>query len=173
MRNGNIVSKNLKDEGYRTLIFEPDGSIKCDKTQSKDEVGNVYDSIPVPCEIVTPVLSSIEDLRILYEGLLPKHNDFPCNQSNPSMGFHVNVSAVDEKGKIVELTRGMFAELIYDWLPYEKKNYKSLRGEGSVYAKKIQDYINDDENIKLSGMLISNKNDEKLLFLMILSFLLN
>jgi hypothetical protein len=162
MKNGNLVNeKSILERGnYETLIFTPDGSIRCDKTQSKDDMGNVYDSIPISCEIVTPILSSIDDLKILYEGLLPKHNDFPCNQSNPSMGFHVNVSAVDEKGKIVELTRGMMAELIYDWLPYEKKNYKSLRGEGSYYAIKIQDYLNDEDTIKFFYDSIINKNDE-------------
>ncbi len=162
MKNGNIVNENLESQRYRTLIFEPDSSIRCDKTQSKDDMGNFYDSIPIPCEIVTPILSSIDDLRILYEGLLPKHNDFPCNQSNSYMGFHVNVSAVDEKGKIVELTRGMITELIYDWLHYEKKNYKSLRGEGTFYAKKIQDYINNDRFIKILYENIINKNNEKI-----------
>jgi hypothetical protein len=161
MRNGNIINKISKEEEYRTLIFEPDGSIRCDRTQIKNETGD-YDSIPISCEIVTPILSSTNDLKILYEGLLPKHNDTPCNQSNSSMGFHVNVSAVDEKGQIVKLTKGMFAELIYDWIPYENKNYKSLRGQGSNYAQKIQDYINDEENIKIYGTLIRSINDEEL-----------
>jgi hypothetical protein len=78
------------------------------------------------------------------------------------MGFHVNVSAVDENGKIVKLTKGMFAELIYDWLPYEKKNYRTFRGEGSDYAQKIQDYINDDNFIKIVYENVVNKNNEKL-----------
>lgn len=170
MKNGNIVKNKLQDEGYRTLIFEPDSSIKCSETQ-----GDFY----VSCEIVTPILNSVEELEILLNGLNGLNNPSEakelsvpgseaskllCNQSNASMGFHINVSAYDIKGDSgpITLTRGMFAELIYDWIEYEKKNYRKLRGEGSNYAVKIQDYLNNSESITNMKSYISEKNGEKI-----------
>jgi hypothetical protein len=150
LKNGNIVG-NLKEENYRTLIFEPDGSIKCDK---------VDDQITVSCEIVTPILKSIEELRILYEGVIPQN--VKCNQSNKSMGFHVNVSAVDDKGEIIKLSNGMLTELIYEWLPYERKHYKTYRGEGSRYAQKIFDYLNDSTYLVNQNTNILSIYDEKI-----------
>ncbi len=131
LKNGNIMGK-LNQENYRVLIFEPDASIQCDIKNDK---------ITVSCEIVTPILQSIEELRILYEGLIPQNLE--CNQSNESMGFHVNVSAVDDKGEIVKLSNGMLTELIYEWLPYERKHYKTYRGENSFYAQKIFEFISN------------------------------
>jgi len=182
MKNGNIVKNKLQDEGYRTLIFEPDGSIKC-SAGSEASKGDFY----VSCEIVTPILNSVEELEILLNGLNPSAKELSvpgseasklnglnpsakelnnplCNQSNASMGFHINVSAYDIKGDSgpITLTRGMFAELIYDWIEYEKKNYRKLRGEGSHYAVKIQDYLNDSETITNMKSYISEKNGEKI-----------
>jgi hypothetical protein len=116
MISGEIINKTPEDDEYKTLIFEPDGTIECIKSQNKDSDGNIYESIPISCEIVTPVLSSINDLKILYEGLIFKHNDYSCIQSGESMGFHVNVSAVNEKGKLVKLSQGMLSNLIYNWI---------------------------------------------------------
>lgn len=141
LKNGNVVG-HLKEENYRTLIFEQDGSIECDVINGQ---------VTVSCEIVTPILKSIEELRILYEGVIPQ--SVTCNQSNKTMGFHVNVSCVDDKGEIVKLTNGMLSELIYSWLPYERKHYKTFRGEGSTYAKKIFDYLNESWNL-----VAQNKN---------------
>jgi hypothetical protein len=162
LTNGRIVNKDAKGDEYRTLIFEPDSSIQCKSSQSKDIAGNVYDSIPISCEIVTPILSSVQDLKILYEGLLPKVDDYSCIQSNSSMGFHVNVSMVSDKGKIVKLTKGMLSELIYEWLPYEKKHYKNLRGKRNAYAQKLQEYINSEETIRFLTSRVANKNDDEI-----------
>lgn len=152
MKNGTIVNEDMQDEGYRTLIFEPDPTINCDVAANEE-----YDFFPIGCEIVTPVLSSIEDLKILYNGLISKN----CNQSNASMGFHVNVSAIDEQGNIVKLTKGMLAELIYEWIPYEKEHYTKLRGyEDSVYAQRLQTIFEHIKFIKLFNQNVVYKNDE-------------
>ena len=150
LRNGNLVSDSIASDEYKTLRFEPDGSIKCDE---------VAGQVPYPCEIISPILSSIKEIELLYKGL---RIDESCAQSNKSMGFHVNVSGVDENGKMIELTRGMQTELLYDWLPYEKKNYRALRGEGSGYAAKLEDVVNDEKNIDLISLFLKNKNDEPL-----------
>jgi hypothetical protein len=183
MKNGIIVKNNLQDEGYRTLIFEPDGSIKCSAENNAGSFAS-KEEFYVSCEIVTPILNSVEELEILLNGLNPSANkelnglnglnpsankelngfNPLCNQSNSSMGFHINVSAYDIKGDSgpITLTRGMFAELIYDWIEYEKKNYRKLRGEGSEYAVKIQDYLNDSESITSMKSTITEKNGEKI-----------
>jgi hypothetical protein len=163
MISGKIVNKSYKDEEYKTLIFEPDGTIDCVKSKNKDLEGNIYDSIPIACEIVTPILSSIKDLKILYEGLIFSKNEYSCIQSGESMGFHVNVSAVNEKGKIINLTQGMFSELIYNWIEYEKLNYKKLRGvDNNKFAQSLQNYINNEESIRLLSSNIKNKNNEEI-----------
>jgi hypothetical protein len=142
MSNGEIQQKvSIKEGDYKTLIFYADGSINCNFDEK---------SIPILCEIITPVLSDVDELRILYEGLISNS----CNQSNASMGFHVNVSAVNEKDETVELSDSILSEIIYNWLPYENKNYKSLRGEKeSSYAQKIQKFYDDIE-----GLIEENKH---------------
>jgi hypothetical protein len=146
LRNGNLVSESIASDEYKTLRFEPDASIKCEEVEGQ---------VPYPCEIISPILSSVKEIKLLYEGLMINES---CAQSNKSMGFHVNVSAVDENGKMVELTRGMLTELIYGWLPYEKKNYKALRGVGSYYAKKLEDVVNSIDKKKVLDIIVKNKN---------------
>lgn len=122
---------------YKTLIFEPDGSIECDFDNDK--------LLPIPCEIVSPVLRNVSELEILLKGLKisPK-----CNQSNKSTGFHINVSVEDETGQMVKLTKGMLLALIDNWMDFEKKNYVKLRGkEGSEYAKKLRSIIETKQSI--------------------------
>ncbi len=149
MKTGKSSVTRLTDTNeYETLVFSPDSSIKCDK-----------DSNAVPCEIVSPVLSSINDIKILYEGLMTES----CHQANSSMGFHVSVSAVDENEKMIKLTNGMMSELIQNWLPYESDNYRKLRGEGSEYAQKIGDLITNREIIPiLVNSLVRTINDENI-----------
>jgi hypothetical protein len=163
MISGKIVNKSYIDNEYKTLIFEPDGTIECIKSQNKDLDGNIYETIPIACEIVTPILESVKDLKILYEGLIFKNNGYSCVQNGESMGFHVNVSAVNEKGKIYNLTKGMFSELIYDWIKYEKINYKKLRGvENNKFSQSLQNYLNNEESIRLLSSNIKNKNGEEI-----------
>ncbi len=150
LRNGNLVSDSIASDEYKTLRFEPDSSIKCDE---------VAGQVPYPCEIISPILSSIKEIELLYKGL---RIDESCAQSNKSMGFHVNVSGVDENGKMIELTRGMQTELLYGWLPYEKKNYRALRGEGSGYAAKLEDVVNSKDNMEFVDAFIKNKNGEEI-----------
>jgi hypothetical protein len=73
------------------------------------------------------------------------------------MGFHVNVSAVDKDGGTIPLSRGMLTEIMYEWLPYERKNYTKLRGEGSIYAEKIKDFINDKNLIQNLKNIIEDR----------------
>jgi len=156
---GKIAKLSNTKIGYKTLIFEPDISIKCDYTSSGNERSEVP-QIPISCEIVTPILDDLDDLKLLYEGLFgdTRSSQTSCIQSNKSMGFHVNVSlersswrsskSSRDSEKLTELSPGMLSELIYTWLPYETKKYKELRGEGSTYAKNIRNLFNDFEDFK-------------------------
>lgn len=143
LSNGNIVSKSMKSDEYKTLRFEPDGSIHCSDP-----------STMVACEIISPILSSISEIKLLYEGLVSES----CNQSNQTTGFHVNVSGYDENDEMIELTRGMQTELLYGWIPYERKNYKALRGDGSTYAMKLEDVINDISQLTKTNYIIKNRD---------------
>lgn len=149
LKTGEILATKLPEDSYKTLIFEPDGSIQCDIDSE--------DTLPISCEIVTPILNSIEDLKLLYEGIVSK----TCNQSNKSMGFHVNISAVKRgETKPITLTDTMLMELVYTYLPYEKKFYKDLRGENSYYAPKLKDYLNDKENFLKVQEKVLHLNNE-------------
>lgn len=131
LKNGNVVEKipnNETKDDYKTLIFTPDGSIIC----NNDMLVEGSSPLTVPCEIITPILESLEDLRVLYDGLIGDD----CHEANHTMGFHVNVSAVQSE-RTVELSPSMLMELIYTWIPYEKKYYTKYRGDNSDYANKI------------------------------------
>lgn len=147
LKTGKVLSSELKDiNEYDTLVFSPDGSIECEE-----------DTNAVPCEIISPILSSINEIKILYEGLMTES----CHQANRSMGFHVNVSAVDENDKMIKLTRGILSEIIHNWLPYESDNYKKLRGDGSEAAVKIGQLLIDDEYIYILKNWILQRIDNQ------------
>jgi len=132
MKTGEIIESKKELDSYRTLFFVPDSSVKC-----KEE------KYSFPCEIVTPILASLSDLRLLLEGLINKN----CNLSNYSAGFHVNVSGKTNSGKLFPLTTTFNYVMLKNWMQYEKQNYFKLRGEGSVYAKSIENKLRNLGNL--------------------------
>jgi hypothetical protein len=145
MSTGKIISSLLTDiDLYSTLVFTQDISIECEEFYH------------IPCEIVTPVLSDISELKLLFEGIITP----TCTKTNKSAGFHVNVSGIDQDGKIIKLTQSMIVNLIHKWLPYEKVHYTKLRGEeGSQYAIRLENVINNPSNLTYLNMLVKNKRN--------------
>lgn len=148
MKTGNTISNSRKIDDYKTLIFIPDSSIKCNKNGST--------GYRLPCEIVTPVLNSVKDLDLLLNGLTNAN----CNLSNETTGYHVNVSLVNSKNKIIPITRGLGVTLLKNWLKYEEKHYFSLRGDSNRYAKNLKQKLESDNLQKLIAMTISRKNGD-------------
>jgi hypothetical protein len=120
MKNNRVLSNATKFTDYNTLIFLPDGTIDCNVDEN---------TITLPCEIVTPILDKIEDLKILFEGLSINEK---CNLSNASMGFHINVSTIDNNNNRIPFTYGFLNEFLIHYLPYENKNYESSRPYGFI-----------------------------------------
>lgn len=151
MSNGKIVSYSKKIDGYNTLIFIPDSSIKCNKDNNK--------GYRLPCEIVSPIIRSIQDLDILLSGLTNAN----CNLSNTSTGYHVNISAVNNKDKIIPITRALGVTLLQNWMQYEDKHYFELRGEGNRYAKNLKQKLNSTNIKDLLSYVIRRKNSNSML----------
>jgi hypothetical protein len=153
LSNGEVLSKTKEPDLYKYVAFIPDGTL----------VSGDLENL-IQCEIVSPILDNIEDLRILYEGLI----NTKCNFSDDTAGFHVNISTIDENGYPINLSRGMNTEIIKTWMDYERKNIQSLR-EKSKYPYEIHPYeynfgnsfeyeFNNDINYKILSSFIKNKN---------------
>lgn len=128
---------------YKFLLFTPDVSIEC----SDDNYLGV--------EIISPILDNIHDIKLIYDNLVSKD----CNESNSSTGFHVNVSALDQDGEIIPLSKGLMTQLIKNWMIYEEKNYLKLRKiDESIYASRLA-YIEKYSSIDSIKSIIKRKND--------------
>jgi hypothetical protein len=155
LSNGEILDKTYEIDTYKYISFIVDGTL----------TSGDYKNL-IPCEIVSPVLDDIEDLRILYEGLI----NTKCNFSDDTAGFHVNISTIDENGYPIKLSRGMITEIVRSWMVYEEKNIHHLRNkntsihipyEYSFGNSLIYEYNNDINN-KILNMIIQNKNGKEL-----------
>lgn len=139
MKTGDVLEKEKKVDSYETLLFSQDRSVVCGDSPYEEEK-----SLSVHCEIVSPILTDLSEIKLIYENLISP----VCNISNESAGFHVNVSAVNEKGKQIELTPGLLFEICRYWYPFEKKNYATYRGEGSKYAKDVSKFVDFPEAMR-------------------------
>jgi hypothetical protein len=156
LASGEIIKRTKEIDAYKHIAFVVDGTLT-----SGDYVNLI------PCEIVSPVLDNIDDLKILYEGLI----NTKCNFSDDTAGFHVNISTIDENGYPIKLTRGMLTEIVKSWMVYEKKNIKNLRNlnknitqipyEYSFGNSLIYEY-NNNINHKILSVFIKNKNGKEL-----------
>lgn len=150
LEDGSVIGKNFNDnDSYKTLIFTQDGSIRC-----KDR-----DKRMIACEIITPVLSDIKDLSLLYKGLRVED----CTHTNKTMGFHVNISAVDEKNEPVEISRCMLVSIIYNWIEFEQKYYYKLRGKGIKYAESITSTFDSNYAKEMIDLMVENIDGNKIL----------
>lgn len=143
---GKVITRYIEDlNPYNTLILTTDGSIECDDQH-------------VQCEIVSPILSSVDDLKLLLQGIAPKS----CVKVNDSTGFHINVSAVNENGGTLRLPRCTITKILSQWIKYEEKHYKTLRPsfDARSHARPLNSIINDIYGPQAISRLIKRK-DEK------------
>ncbi len=150
LSNGEEIINNKIVDNYKTLQFAQDGSVKCGDSNPEDT------SLSVHCEIITPILNSLSDIRLLYDNLISKN----CNSSNSSSGFHVNISIVDENDNPVKLTYLYKFEFANTMYKFEKDKYELYRGsEGTRFALSIAKYI--DNNIEDMIKYIKTKDGKE------------
>lgn len=147
MKTG-VCEKAIEPINYHSLIFTRDSSVICGdsgkefiklfkKSMNQEELIKFKGSIH--CEIISPILTemqSLHQIKILYEKLFNKlHFDV-----NKSMGFHVNVSIVNDNGDYIYFSDGMIDSLLNFYESYEKINYYNYRDNNDKYAKSIKEY---------------------------------
>jgi hypothetical protein len=145
---GKISSAKPLDE-YKTLQFSQDASLRCG--DHKDGL----DDMSIHCEIVSPILNNLSELKLLYDNIISK----TCNYSNSSTGFHVNISMVDQDKVPFKINNPIFEiELFKNWYKFEEDHYEEYRGkEGSYYAKRLGNYVKDNT---LVNTLYSKKSED-------------
>ena len=138
LSKGMIVDSKKPVDDYYTLQFAQDSSVKCGDSDPKDK------SLTVHCEIITPVLDDISDLKLLYENLFLSK----CGSSNKSSGFHVNISVLNDDQ--IKFTPWLMMELSKHWYNFEKKYYQEYRGtEFNKYARNLSEYADNLELMKI------------------------
>lgn len=110
---------------YDYLIFTIDESIKCNDNSFL-------------CEIVSPILYNIEDIKFLYEKLFINE----CFSSNESSGFHINISCKNVENPIY-FSYTFIDKFLQYYQIYENLNYKKFRPKGSNFAKPVTQYIQE------------------------------
>jgi hypothetical protein len=149
LATGEEIFKSKEVDDYKSIQFAQDASVECGDTNLKDK------SLTVHCEIISPILNDIQEIKLIYENLISES----CNSSNSSAGYHVNVSIVEktdknEKGsknepKTIKLTPGILFEICKQWYPFEKKHYTEYRGQGTFYAKNLSQIVDDTDLMKI------------------------
>jgi hypothetical protein len=138
LASGEEIFKHKEVDAYKTLQFAQDASVKCGDTDKEDS------SLSVHCEIISPILKDISEIRMVYENIISE----ACNSSNSSAGYHVNVSIVDDSSKTsepiqIKLTPLILLEIVKRWYPFEKKHYTEYRGQGTEYAINMSEVVDD------------------------------
>lgn len=152
LATGEEIFKSKEVDDYKSIQFAQDASVKCGDTNNDDT------SLTVHCEIISPILNDIQEIKLIYENLISEN----CNSSNSSAGYHVNVSIVEKTKtensvhKTVKLTPGILFEICKQWYPFEKKHYTEYRGQGTYYAKNLSQIVDDIEIMKI----FSEKTDK-------------
>jgi hypothetical protein len=152
LASGEEIFKHKEVDAYKTLQFAQDASVKCGDTDNSDT------SLSVHCEIISPILKDISEIKLIYENIISE----ACNSSNSSAGYHVNVSIVDTSGSgepiEVKLTPGILLEIVKRWYPFEKKHYTEYRGQGTVYAANMSEIVDDVDFMQAIYEHIGNNN---------------
>ena len=142
------------------ITFTRDSSLVCGDSKDNDAK---YKYLPskysIHCEIITPTMNSIDELKILYKSVV---NPW-CLEYNPSTSFHVNVSFI----KPVYFSFGFCDELIKNYKEFEERNYR-LRNyqDTTIYALKlfndmIYNIIDDIGSIMYYDDMIPYRNKSK------------
>jgi len=131
---------------YEHIVFTRDSSLKCGDTvhldenkrkNPKEKLYGKFESESFHCEIITPILNDISDLKILYQNLF----DRLCFRNNSSTALHINISMVSKDKQIpIYWSQGFIDCFLDTYEEYEKENYKIFRPNGSIYAKEISNY---------------------------------
>jgi hypothetical protein len=150
LSNGAKISSSKDVDSYKTLQFVRDSSVKCGDSNLKDKNTSVH------CEIVSPILSSLSELKLLYDNIINK----TCNYSNSSAGFHVNISVIDQDKTPVKINPIFEMELFKNWYNFEEKYYKEYRGENNFFAQNVSLFVKDNY---LVNLLYSKKSEDSLI----------
>lgn len=113
-----IVEKYNEVNYNRYITFTRDSSLVCNDGYKKS-IFSKYKYIKentIHCEIITPTLSSIDELEILYKSIVNPR----CLNYNPSTAFHVNLSFI----KPVYFSFGLCDEIIKNYKDFEDDNYR-------------------------------------------------
>ena len=155
----NIVSY---DEKYNNLIFTRDSSLICGDSLEKYEINReniTKEKIRIDsfhCEIVTPIINKVKDIKILYTNLFKKD----CFRGNESAAFHVNVSMLNKENEPIFFSRGFLDCFLDLYEKYEDKNYDKYRPYGTSYADKILNYAKEYTYKNVKNMTQFNDNKE-------------
>lgn len=133
------ISKSKSEKSdYTKPLFTRDTSVRCGDRSDIDKNAPEYDTFHF--EFVTPILSSLEDLQLLFEfiGLYKRG----CFISNSSAGYHVNMSLINtETNKPLNLYQTYFDRYFYPlYSEFEKEWYLKVRHDYSNYAKPLSKY---------------------------------
>jgi hypothetical protein len=151
LSNGVKISSLKKVDEYKTLQFAQDISVKCGDSKIPED-----NNLSVHCEIISPILNNLSELKLLYDNIISK----TCNYSNSSTGFHVNISIVDQDKNSYKLSPSFQMELFKNWYEFEEAHYEEYRGEGTIYAKRVGNYFKDNEMI---NVLYSKKSEDSVI----------
>ena len=150
LSNGAHIENKKVDE-YKTLQFVVDGSVRCGDHKQGLEDNSVH------CEIVSPILNNLSELKLLYDNVISK----TCNYSNSSAGFHVNISIVDQNKVPFKFTKPFEMELFKNWYNFEEAHYEEYRGNGTIFAQRLGNYVKDNEII--NSVYVKKSDDSSLI----------
>ena len=129
---------------YTKPFFNTDGSLFCGDSSNFNASKNPELLNTFNMEFITPILSSIDDLKDLLEfiGLTKKG----CFITNKSAGYHVNISLFDKnEGKPLPLTETFFTDYFYpNYKSWEIEWYPRVRSEVSDAAKPLASLPNNN-----------------------------
>ncbi len=129
-----VENKELNFNEY--ITFTRDSSLVCGDSKDKDKY--FPGKYTIHCEIITPTMTNIGDLEILYKAIVSPD----CLEYNPSTSFHVNVSFI----KPIYFSFGLCDELIKNYKDFEERNYRlKNKKKTTIYAPKL--FKNMLENI--------------------------
>jgi hypothetical protein len=151
LSNGNKISSFKKVDEYKTLQFAQDISVKCGDSNPEDN------NLSVHCEIISPILNNLSELKLLYDNIISK----TCNYSNSSTGFHVNISIVDENKVPFKYNPFFEMELFKHWYKFEEAHYEEYRGNGTIFAQRLGNYVKDNEII--NSVYVKKSDDSSLI----------
>jgi hypothetical protein len=152
MSNGEIKEK-IAPIYYSTIIFTRDASLIC-----ADTISDFFDSdkFTLHCEIVTPILSSYEELFILYNTLIKPG----CLNANDSTAFHINISLYDDNNKPIYFSYGFIDKFLDEFEEFENENIARFDNKENKYAMKLHNYSEFYTLAKYKDMIYYDDNKQ-------------